>query len=160
MDDPSRQLVLSLHRATALVDRVADAYLRPAHGITVSMFSALVTIEAIGPARQSEIARGLDVSRAAVSQRLVELVSRGYAEVTADAADQRANRVALTPTGRALLADAWRGLAASDDGLERNLDLPALQHALDTLIANAARHLDSLASRDAAETRSGRQARA
>ncbi len=142
MDGSSRQLVLSLHRATALVDRVADAYLRPAHGITVSMFSALVTIDAVGPARQSEIARALDVSRAAVSQRLVELVSRGYAEVTADASDQRAHQVAITPEGRALLADAWRGLAASDDGLEHGVDLPALQRALDTLIVNAARYLD------------------
>jgi DNA-binding MarR family transcriptional regulator len=141
MEISSQRLVLSLHRATALVDRVADAYLRPTHGITISMFAALVTIDAIGPARQSEIARALDVSRAAVTQRLVELVGRGLVEVAPDPDDQRANRVAVTTQGRSLLEAAWAGLAASDDGLEEGIDLEALQAALDRLTANAVRHL-------------------
>lgn len=137
----SQRLVLSLHRATALVDRVADAYLRPTHGITISMFAALVTIDGLGPARQSEIARSLDVSRAAVSQRLHELVKRGLVQVTGDAGDRRAHRVAITPSGSALLDAAWRGLDASDDGVEVGVDLVGLQDALDTLIANAERAL-------------------
>lgn len=137
----SQRLVLSLHRATALVDRVADAYLRPAHGISISMFAALVTIDGLGPARQTEIARALDVSRAAVTQRLHELVKRELVEVTADADDARSNRVAITPRGAALLDAAWRGLAASEDGVEVGIDLVALQSALDTLIANAERAL-------------------
>lgn len=138
---PAQRLALTLHKATALVDRVADAYLRPTHDLTISMFSALVTIEAIGPARQSEIARALDVSRAAVTQRLVELVARELVEVTPDAADQRANCVAVTPTGRRVLGAAWRGLAESDDGLENGVDLERLQGALDTLVANATAYL-------------------
>lgn len=138
---PAQRLALTLHKATALVDRVADAYLRPAHDLTISMFTALVTIEAIGPARQSEIARALDVSRAAVTQRLVELVARELVEVTPDAADQRANCVVVTPTGRRVLGAAWQGLAESDDGLENGVDLERLQSALDTLVANATAYL-------------------
>lgn len=143
---PSRHLALTLHRATALVDRVADAHLRPTLDLTVSMFAALVTIDAIGPARQSDVARGLDVSRAAVTQRLVALVDRGLVEVTPDPADPRANLVTTTPAGRSTLATAWRGLAASDDGLEDGVDLPTLQAQLERLVANAERHLATLAA--------------
>ncbi len=143
MDTDSQRLALALHRATALVDRVADVYLRSAHGITISMFGALVTIEKLGPARQSEIARGLDVSRAAVTQRLVELVGRGLVTVSPHEGDQRANHVTLTEHGARVLDAAWRGLAASDDGLERGIDLAGLNQALDTLIANASQHLST-----------------
>lgn len=139
----SQRLVLSLHRATTLVDRVADDYLRPNHGISISMFAALVTIDGLGPARQSEIARALEVSRSAVSQRLHELVRRGLVDVTEDAGDRRAHRVAITSSGAALLDAAWRGLDASDDRVEVGVDLVALQAALDTLIANAERALAS-----------------
>ncbi|MEY2849843.1 MAG: hypothetical protein RI885_2510 [Actinomycetota bacterium] len=146
MTPDAQRLVLSLHRATALVDRVADTYLRSAHGITVSMFGALVTIERLGPARQSEIARGLDVSRAAVTQRLVELIERGLVTVTRDLVDLRANHVTITEHGRGLLDASWRGLAENDDGLEHSVDLVGLQEALDTLIANADRHLSARAA--------------
>jgi DNA-binding MarR family transcriptional regulator len=147
LDDETRRaqrLALTLHRATALVDRVADAYLRPSHGIGISSFAALVTIDALQPARQSEIARGLDVSRAAVTQRLGGLVERGLIAIAPDEADSRANLVRLTPSGQRLLADAWSGLARQDDGVEDGIDLAALQASLDRLIANAVRYLDGL----------------
>jgi len=140
----SERLTLALHRATALVDRVADAYLLPAHGISVSAFGALITIDAIGPARQSAIAAGLGVSRAAVTQRLADLTSRGLVEVIGDPSNRRAPLVSLSPAGRQLLADAWDGLSRSQDGLERGVDLIALQRALDRLIANAEDHLAHL----------------
>lgn len=139
--EPSQRLALALHRATGLVDRVADAYLQPAHGLSISMFSAMVAIDAVGPARQSAIARALDVTRAAVTQRLVELVSRGLVDVVPDPLDSRANLVSLSEAGRRVLSEAWAGLARSDDGLERGVDLTALQAALDALIANAERYL-------------------
>jgi DNA-binding MarR family transcriptional regulator len=143
----SERLALALHRATALVDRVADAYLRPAHGIGVSVFAALITIDAIGPARQSAIADGLGVSRAAVTQRLADLVERGLVVVADDPTNRRAHLVTLSPAGRRLLNAAWDGLSSSQDGLERGVDLVALQRALDTLIANAEAHLASTGER-------------
>lgn len=137
----ARRLALTLHRATALVDRVAERYLQPAHGISVSTFAALVTIEAVGPANQSDVARALDVSRAAVTQQLHRLRERGFVEVRSDPADRRVDVVSPTPAGRRLAAEAWDGLGRSDDGLERGIDLAALEAALDTLVANAERHL-------------------
>lgn len=138
---PSRRFALALHRATTLVDRVADAYLRPAHGIGVSELGAMATIEAIGPARQTALADALNVSRSAVTQRLASLSARGLVEVVADDTDRRAHAVALTEAGRDLLASAWEGLARHDDGLEDGVDLPALLEALDRIAGNAARHL-------------------
>jgi len=144
MTDPeplSRRFALALHRATALVDRVADAHLRPAHGIGVSELAALATIDALEPARQSTVAAALDVSRSAVTQRLASLTRDGLVAVVADPDDRRANVVGLTPAGRALLAAAWESLARHDDGLEEGVDVPALVAALDRVAANAERHL-------------------
>lgn len=143
-EDPvelSQRLALALHRATALVDRVAEVYLRPAHGIGTSAFAALVTIDALEPARQTDLARGLDVSRAAVTQRLADLSARGLVEVHPDPTDARANVVSLSAAGRALLRDAWAGLARQDDGLEAGVDLEVLLAGLDAVIANATRFL-------------------
>jgi DNA-binding MarR family transcriptional regulator len=139
-----RRLALTLHRATSLVDRVADVYLRPAHGIGISAFAALVTIDALEPARQSAIAAGLGVSRPAITQRLADLSARGLVEVVDDPTNQRARLVSLSTSGRTLLSQAWDGLSRSQDGLEQGVDLIALQGALDRLIANAEAHLDSL----------------
>lgn len=143
---PGQRLALALHRATALVDRVADAYLQPAHGITVSAFRILITIQALQPTRQSDIARALDVSRASVTQRLSALTGRGWVEVTPDPADSRAHTVSLSPTGTELLTAAWAGLDRSHDGLENGVDLAALEQALDTLAVNARRHLSTIAA--------------
>lgn len=59
MPESGQQLALSLHRATALVDRVADSYLRPAHGIGLATFAALLTIDAVGRGRQANAERHL-----------------------------------------------------------------------------------------------------
>ncbi|MBC2933812.1 MarR family winged helix-turn-helix transcriptional regulator [Nocardioides sp. zg-1228] len=144
MTDPeplSRRFALALHRATALVDRVADAHLRPAHGIGVSELAALASIDALEPARQSALAAALDVSRSAVTQRLASLTRDGLVVVVADPGDRRANSVALTPSGRALLTAAWESLARHDDGLEDGVDVAGLIAALDRVAANAERHL-------------------
>lgn len=143
----SRRFALALHRATALVDRVAESYLRPAHGIGISEFSALVTIEALGPARQTDLAAALDVTRSAVTQRLATLTRRGWADVTPDERDARAHVVTLTPAGRRLVADAWQGLARYDDGLEDGVDLVGLLVALERIAVNAERHLERRGAR-------------
>ncbi|MRG59771.1 MarR family transcriptional regulator [Agromyces sp. CFH 90414] len=137
----SQRLALALHRATAIIDRAADDYLRPAHDIGISIFAALVTIDALGPASQRAIADGLDVSRSAVTQRLAELDRRGLVRVVPDPGDQRANLVELSDAGRTLLAEAWHGLARHDDGLEEGVDLEVLQAELDRFIANGERRL-------------------
>lgn len=130
-----------LHRATALVDRLADAYLLREHGISYSAFVVLLMSRVLGGATQTAIADNLAVSRASVTQRVSGLVARGLLEVSAHPGDSRANLVELTPAGQVLLDRAWRGLEEHQDGLDEGLDEPALAAQLDRLIANSTRIL-------------------
>lgn len=139
--DLHQRLALTLHKASGLVDRVADSYLRSAHDMGISVFATMVVIDAVGPARQSVVAQALGVSRAAVTQRLAELVDRRLVDVSADPENRGARLVRLSRTGRRTLAQAWDGLAAFDDGIEDGVDLVALLTQLDLLVANAERYL-------------------
>lgn len=140
LDALQTSLAFRLHQATVLVDRAADRYLRETFGISYSLFVVLMTVGALGEASQREVADGLDVTRASITQRVAELRSRGLVGVSPDAADARALRVSLTGAGESLLASAWRGLDQHDDGLDRGVDQVALGRELDTVIHNA-RHL-------------------
>lgn len=128
-----------LHRATALIDRLADAYLQREHGIRYAPFLVLLMVRVIGEPTQQAIATALDVSRASVTQRVAALAGAGHLAVTADPRDSRAHRVTLTPAGLALVEAAWAGLEQHQDGLDEGVDEPALAAALDRIIANGER---------------------
>lgn len=137
MDSLHSSVAFKLHQATALVDRAADRYLREAHGISYSSFLVLLTVGALGEPSHREVADGLDVTRASITQRVAELRTRDLARVTPDPADARVLRVSLTQAGESLLAAAWHGLDEHDDGLDLGVDQAALGRELDTLISNA-----------------------
>ncbi|HOY83492.1 MAG TPA: MarR family winged helix-turn-helix transcriptional regulator, partial [Rhodoglobus sp.] len=126
-----------LHRATVLIDRIADDYLTREHGIHYAPFLVLLMVRVLGEPSQQAIARNLDVSRASVTQRVSGLVGSGLLEVTPDPADSRANIVRLTTPGRALVDSAWRGLEQHQSGLDVGVDEPALVAQLDRIISNA-----------------------
>lgn len=132
-----------LHRATVLIDRIADEYLLREHGIRYAPFLVLMIVGLLAPTSQQAIAANLAVSRASVTQRLGGLVADGLVAVTTDPEDSRANRVSLTPAGSAKLDAAWRGLEAKNDGIDEGVDEPALAAHLDRLIANAMRIIGS-----------------
>lgn len=134
-------LPFALHHATALVDRAADRYLRDAHGISYSLFVVLMAIGVLGRPSMREVADGLDVSRASVTQRVSELRERALVRVDADDADARVLRVSLTAAGSALLDASWRGLEQHDDGIGEGVDEVALATALGLVITNARRAL-------------------
>ena len=139
-------LAFRLHQATALVDRAADRYLRSAHDITYSLFVVLVTVDALGAASHRAVADSLDVSRASITQRVGALRARGLVQVAPDTSDARALQVSLTSAGAHLLAAAWRGLEAHDDGIDDGVDQECLGRELDTLIRNARRYLQARTS--------------
>lgn len=147
-----------LHRATVLIDKLTDAYLFREHGIHYSQFQVLLMARILGPTTQQAIAANLDVSRASVTQRLAVLVKSELVTIAPDAADPRANRVTLTPTGLTLLDEAWGGLERHQDGLDAGVDEPALAVQLDRLIANALAALGSGNSRGEARTAATRTA--
>ena len=130
-----------LHRATVLIDRLADAYLVREHGIHYSAFVVLLMSSVVGEASQTRLADNLGVSRASVTQRVAALAEIGLVEVRPDPSDSRAKLVRLTGNGQALFASAWQGLEAHQSGLEKGVDEVALAAQLDSLIANALRVL-------------------
>jgi DNA-binding MarR family transcriptional regulator len=128
-----------LHRVTALLDRVADTYLRAEHGIRYPAFLVLLMVRVLGEPSQQRIAANLGVSRASITQRVGALVDDGLLATSTDPTDSRANVVALTSRGAALLDAAWSGLDAHQAGLDDGIDEAALVAQLDRILANGAR---------------------
>lgn len=131
-----------LHRATALVDRVADRYLQQHHGIRYSGFLVLLTVGTIGQQTQRQIAERLDVSRASITQRLGRLLEDDLVISAPHPDDARANTISLSRKGAALLERAWQGLESHQDGVDAGVDEEALVQQLDRIIENALRVLN------------------
>ncbi|HSN35718.1 MAG TPA: MarR family transcriptional regulator [Arthrobacter sp.] len=129
--------VFKLHRATALVDRVADRYLQEHHGIRYSGFLVLLTVGTGGQQTQRQIADRLDVSRASITQRLGRLLDDGLVTARPHPDDARANTVSLSRKGTALLERAWQGLESHQDGVDAGVDVKTLVQQLDQIIDNA-----------------------
>lgn len=130
-----------LHRATVLVDRVADDYLVREHGMHYAAFVILLMARVLGDTNQTAIAENLAVSRASVTQRVSALAERGLLAVSPDPSDSRANVVRLTSEGERAFDRAWTGLEAHQVGLEDGVDEAALVAQLDRLIGNGVRIL-------------------
>ena len=141
-DDFLTSPAVKLHRATVLLDRLADDYLRTHHGIRYAPFLVLLMLGILGPSSQQRLAANLDVSRASITQRISALAAEGLVQVEPDPGDARAHRVHLSPAGRELLERAWGGLSARQDGLDAGVDEPVLVAQLDRLIANATAALE------------------
>jgi DNA-binding MarR family transcriptional regulator len=137
MTDILDSTAFKLHRATVLVDRIADDYLVREHGIHYSAFVVLLMTRVLGETSQTAIAENLAVSRASITQRVSALTDRGLLAVTTDPKDSRANLVTLTAAGAALFDRAWRGLETHQSGLEHGVDEAALVAQLDRLIENS-----------------------
>lgn len=139
MNDITSSTAFLLHRAVALIDRTADAYLDREHGIRYAPFLVLLMARVLGPTSQQRVAANLGVSRASITQRVGALVELGLLAVEPDPADARANLVRLTPEGRALVDRAWAGLERHQIGLEDGVDEQALRTQLERMVANGDR---------------------
>jgi len=136
-NDFTGSTAFKLHRATVLLDRIADDYLVAEHRIHYAPFLVLLMARVLGPTTQLAIARNLGVSRASVTQRVGILQNEGLVTVTKSATDSRANTVVLTDAGATLVEAAWLGLERHQDGVDFGVDEPVLAAQLDRLIENA-----------------------
>lgn len=99
-----------LERAIATrMNPLARAWLRAADqvgaelGLSSATAWALVHLQRLGDAaRQGDLARAIGISEASLVRTLHQLEHAGWVARVPDAADRRANRLELTPAGRAL----------------------------------------------------------
>jgi len=102
------------------VERLADALARftrtarreLALPIGASSIAALGTVADHGPMRLGDLARHEGVTPATLSRIVAALEENGYAGRTVDADDRRSSWLAITPSGRRMLAGVRRDRAA------------------------------------------------
>ena len=98
-------LCLHLQRATRAVARRFDAMLRPL-GLTSGQFSLLMALNRPAPPTIGSVSALLAMDRTTLTANLKPLERRGLVAVSIDEADKRSRRLALTPSGRTVLAAA------------------------------------------------------
>jgi DNA-binding MarR family transcriptional regulator len=103
-------LCLHVQRAARALARRYDEALKPA-GLTHGQFSLMMSLNRAEPPTIGDVASLLAMDRTTVTANLKPLEKRRLVQVTADKADRRTRRMALTAAGRKLLAAAlplWR----------------------------------------------------
>jgi DNA-binding MarR family transcriptional regulator len=116
-------LCLHVQRAARAMARRFDEALRPL-ALTNGQFSLLMSLNRPEPPSIGSVSSLLAMDRTTLTANLKPLQRRGLVTVRVDAADKRSRRLALTPAGRALLAEAvpvWRRTHAA---IERLLKRP------------------------------------
>src|SRR3984957_18702566 len=101
---------LHLQRAARATARRYDDALRPL-GLTSGQFSLLMSLNRVEPPTMGEVASLLAMDRTTLTANLKPLERRGLVELAVDPADRRSRRLALTRSGRDLLAaalPAWK----------------------------------------------------
>ena len=123
-----RCLCLHLQRAARAVARRFDEALRPV-GLSHGQYSLLVSLNRPEPPRLGDVARLLAMDRTTLTANLKPLERRGLCTIRPDPGDKRARRLALTETGRDVLAVAvpiWR---ATHDEIDRRVADPEAARA-------------------------------
>jgi MarR family transcriptional regulator, lower aerobic nicotinate degradation pathway regulator len=103
------QVEIRAHRQ--LTERLAAAGSRGYH------YRLLAALAEFGPASQASLGRRTGMNRSDVVPAVSELVDRGLAERTGDAADRRRNVITMTPAGAAQLQRLDAVLAQVQDEL-------------------------------------------
>lgn len=109
-----------LHRAVQLA---ADLHVEGAGpgGLTPRQYAILSAISGAEGSTQSQLVRLTGVDRSTLAELLSRLEARGLVARSRSGGDARANRVALTVDGRALLETAHPLASAADEALLQRL---------------------------------------
>jgi DNA-binding MarR family transcriptional regulator len=112
-------LCMHVRRAARALARRYDEALRPV-GLTNGQFSLLMSLNRPEPATMGDVASLLAMDRTTLTANLKPLQRRGLLTMSADSADKRKARLALTEAGRDLLVAAtpiWRRAQAENESL-------------------------------------------
>lgn len=116
-----------LASSRALVAVAARSLAAAGDEVTLPQYRALVVLAARGPHGTAELAAALAVTPSTATRMCDRLVHKGLVRRHRSSRDRRAVRIALTPTGRELVAEVTRRRRAE---LSRLLGaLPTAEHA-------------------------------
>jgi DNA-binding MarR family transcriptional regulator len=113
-------LCLHVHRAARTLARRFDEVMRP-HDLTNGQFSLLMSLNRPEPPSIGSVASLLAMDRTTLTANLKPLERRGLLKVSVDKEDRRSRRLALTSSGRALLAKAYPVWRETHTATERQL---------------------------------------
>lgn len=108
LSDEEQLLWRRLLRAESQIHDLLDRDLREAHKLTLGGYAVLVHLADAGPdgLRMSDLADLLVISRSGLTRRVSALVRTGLVARRSCPIDRRGTFAALTPAGRAMLAEA------------------------------------------------------
>lgn len=98
-------LCLHVQRAARALARRFDQALRPL-GLTNSQFSLMMSLNRPQPAPMGPVANLLAIDQTTLTAALKPLQRRGWVEILPNPRDRRARLLSLTPSGKAVLAEA------------------------------------------------------
>ncbi len=115
-----------------------------ATGLSVPQFSILMQLYRRGYCGISDISDRFEISNAAASQHVENLVQQGLLGRTEDPHDRRAKQIQLSDKGRALLQRDFEGRYQWADQLARAIDPKDQEKVAEalTILSEAARKLD------------------
>lgn len=122
MADASDEYTLSrstshlLHRALQMASERFAARARKSQ-ISLRQFSVLVAVSEHPGASQSELVKATSVDRSTLADMLKRLAALELVEKAASEEDKRANTVALTPKGEALIENAAEDARRADEAI-------------------------------------------
>jgi DNA-binding MarR family transcriptional regulator len=115
-------------KASRAVTSVYDRSLAP-HGVRVTQFTILATLELRGATPLGELARFLELDRTTLTRNLEPLEDRKWVQSRTAAKDSRSRVLAVTEEGRALVFSAFPAWRAAQDSVAaalRGADLALL----------------------------------
>lgn len=130
-----------LNQAAEATSRAFQEEYRRSHGMTRTQWRVLANLGKFGAMTAAGICRISHIEKTKVSRAVAALEGRGHLARAADPDDGRAERLSLTPAGRAVFADLGARALAHDRALRAALgpeDAAALDRALRRLAALAA----------------------
>jgi DNA-binding MarR family transcriptional regulator len=113
-------LCFAAQGAARLLARHFDEAFRPL-GITSGQFSILCALNRSEPPTIGEVAALLAMDRTTLTAALKPLERRGLVGARADRKDRRSRRLALTPEGNVLLAEAYPAWRAAQNAVDAML---------------------------------------
>ncbi len=102
------ELVDAVMTASRVLVAIAARSLAAAGEVTLPQYRALVVLASRGPQRAVDLAGVLGVNPSSATRLVDRLVRSGLVRRTRERTDRRALRVALSPAGRALVAEVTR----------------------------------------------------